>query len=434
MEIKNRQPKFLKQRKFVTVIPIIVLPFIIILFILLGGGKTKSDPAIINLQSGFNTKLPDAHFKKGKEKDKLAIYEDMNKDSAKLAEQIKNDPYYTLEMHDRDTVKSNTTQLQNILQRSAIKYNQPNLSKLQTSTTNVAADSNEQKVFKKIEQLKKALNTKSSQSAGYLSTNNNTNNSSGEVSKLQNLMQMINAKNNERDPEVSDLNNMLDKVMMIQHPEKMQDSMRKLSEKNKTQTFFVSTYPQENTITFLDSQRNSSPSQKIFYGLVEGGDNEEQQKQNAIEAIIPESQTIVSGATIKLRLLNDIFINGIKISKNEFVYGTSSLSNERLKISISSMRFQNNLLPVSLEVYDMDGMAGIYIPGSINRDVSKESADDAIGSIGLNTFDPSVGAQAASAGIQAVKTLASKKIKLIRVTIRSGYKVLLKDNNQKTSS
>ncbi|HSZ86925.1 MAG TPA: conjugative transposon protein TraM [Puia sp.] len=433
MKIKNRQLKFLRQRKFVTVIPIIVLPFIIILFILLGGGKTKSDPGIINQQSGFNTKLPDAHFKKGKEKDKLAIYEDMNKDSAKLAAQIKNDPYYKLEMHGEDTIKNNTMQLQNILQHSASKYNQPGFSNLQTSTSNIAVDSNEQKMSKKIEQLKKALNEKSSQNAGYSSIYNDANNS-GEVSKLQNVMQMINAKNNDHDPEVSDLNNMLDKVMMIQHPEKMQDSMRKLSEKNKTKTFVVSIFPEENNITLLDSQINNSISQKIFYGLAEEGDGGEKQKQNAIEATIPESQTIVSGATIKLRLLNDIFINGIRISKNEFVYGTSSLSNERLKITISSLRSQNNLLPVSLEVYDMDGMAGISIPGSINRDVSKQSADEAISSIGLNTFDPSVGAQAAGAGIQAAKTLASKKIKLIRVTIRSGYKVLLKDNNQKTSS
>ncbi|HSZ85685.1 MAG TPA: conjugative transposon protein TraM, partial [Puia sp.] len=154
-------------------------------------------------------------------------------------------------------------------------------------------------------------------------------------------------------------------------------------------------------------------------------------KQNSIEAVIPENETLVSGATVKLRLLNDIFINGIKIPKNEFVFGMASLSNERLKIVINSIRYQNNILPVSLSVYDMDGMAGIYIPGSINRDVSKESADDAISTIGLTPVDQSVGAQAAVAGIQAAKTLASKKIKLIRVNIRSGYKVLLRDNNQK---
>jgi len=35
--------------------------------------------------------------------------------------------------------------------------------------------------------------------------------------------------------------------------------------------------------------------------------------------------------------------------------------------------------------------------------------------------------QAASAGVQAVKTILSKKIKLVKVTVKAGYKILLKD-------
>jgi hypothetical protein len=46
-------------------------------------------------------------------------------------------------------------------------------------------------------------------------------------------------------------------------------------------------------------------------------------------------------------------------------------------------------------------------------------------------MDPSLGAQAASAGIQAAKTLISKKVKLVKVTVKAGYQVLLRDNNQK---
>jgi conjugative transposon TraM protein len=151
---------------------------------------------------------------------------------------------------------------------------------------------------------------------------------------------------------------------------------------------------------------------------------------NAIEAVIPETQTLVSGSTIKLRLLNDVKINGHLIEKNQFVYGTTSLNNERLKIQFSSIRFGNNILPVSLEAFDLDGLAGIYIPGSINRDVAKQSTDQAIGSIGINSLDPSIGAQAAGAGIQAAKTLLSRKVKLLKVTVKAGYRVLLKDNHQ----
>ena len=103
----------------------------------------------------------------------------------------------------------------------------------------------------------------------------------------------------------------------------------------------------------------------------------------------------------------------------------------QLKINISSIQYQDNILPVSLEVYDIDGLAGIYVPGSISRDVGKQSTDQAVSSIGVTTLDPSLAAQATSAGIQAAKTLISKKVKLVKVTVKAGYQVFLKDNNQK---
>ncbi len=111
-----------------------------------------------------------------------------------------------------------------------------------------------------------------------------------------------------------------------------------------------------------------------------------------------------------------------------FIYGAASVKNERLKIEITSILFGNSILPVSLEVYDMDGQEGIYIPGSINRTVAKESSNNALGGMNATTINPSIGAQAASAGIEAAKSLLSKKIKLVKMTVRAGYKVLLKDN------
>ena len=82
---------------------------------------------------------------------------------------------------------------------------------------------------------------------------------------------------------------------------------------------------------------------------------------------------------------------------------------------------------MELSVYDMDGLDGIYIPGAITRDVAKESADRSIQSIGLTSLDPSLSAQAAGAGIEAAKTLLSKKVRLIKVVVKAGYQVLLRD-------
>ena len=82
----------------------------------------------------------------------------------------------------------------------------------------------------------------------------------------------------------------------------------------------------------------------------------------------------------------------------------------------------------------MDGLKGIYVPGAITRDVAKQSADRSLQTIGVTSLDPSLRAQAASAGIEAAKTLFSKKVKLIRVTVKADYQVLLKDEKQKNTN
>jgi conjugative transposon TraM protein len=418
--------EFLDKRESLLALPLLALPFIIILFIALGGGRKVSREGAVPQAGGINMQLPDAHFKKGKDKDKLGLYEETRRDSVKFREAIKNDPYYSFNPRGgSDTIISISAQLRNILQHPAAKFSQPGLTNLQSSPTNAPAEPNEQEVIKKIEQLKKVLNQKTS--AGIIS---NKTTADPDSRKLQNIMQMINSKSGDADPEVSQLNAMLDKVMLVQHPEQMQDSMKKLAEKNRTATFAVTTALPGENITMLGSPKNEIEGQNAFYGLIDEGPAEPN-AQNCIEAVIPENQSLVSGATVKLRLLQDVYAGGVKIPKDEFIYGTASLSNERLKVMINSIRYQNSIFPVSLSVYDMDGMAGIYIPGSINRDVSKESADEAVSTMGLTPVDESVGAQAAVAGIQAAKTLASRKIRLIRVTVRSGYRVLLRDANVK---
>ena len=149
----------------------------------------------------------------------------------------------------------------------------------------------------------------------------------------------------------------------------------------------------------------------------------------AIEAVIHETQSVVAGSAVKLRLAIDVYINGILIPKGNFIYGTASLENERLSLVVTTIRYQNNLLPVSLSAYDMDGLAGIHIPGSLSRDVAKQSSEQSLQNIDITTLDPSFAAQAANTGLQAAKNLLSKKVKQIKVTLKAGYKVLLKDKN-----
>jgi len=172
----------------------------------------------------------------------------------------------------------------------------------------------------------------------------------------------------------------------------------------------------------------SYPSgQNGFFGLEQ--DNVSQ-TGNAVSAVVHETQTLTAGSTIKLRLLQDIFINGMLIPKETFVFGTCAIQGERLIVDIKTIRFRNSVYPVSMQVFDQDGLSGIYVPGAISRDAAKEGTDQAIQSYDPMSYDPSLGAQAATAGITMAKGFFSKKVKLVKVTVKAGYEVLLLNGNQ----
>ncbi len=405
--------QFLRRRKFLLIVPVLTLPFLVLLFVALGGGKGTNESSANKTISGLNVKLPDAHFKKGNEKSKLSIYEEAGLDSAKWRDRIKNDPYYLLQHHDA----------------SDMSFDSSNLMKRPTGAGVTERDENETRIMEKLAKLKSVIRQKSEPAEVDPRL---TYSSDLKTSSFEKLIP-TKGSGNVHDPRMDQITAMLDKVMAIQHPEIMQDSMARLAKEHSPAAFHVNlNNPSNDPETFGPGNDDELRFSRInrFYDV---SDNLTIQNDldNAIEAIIPETQTLVSGSTIKLRLLNDVRINGHLIAKNQFIYGTTSLSNERLKIQFSSIRCGNSILPVSLEAFDLDGLAGIYIPGSINRDVAKQSTDQAIGSIGINSLDPSIGAQAAGAGIQAAKTLLSRKVKLIKVTVKAGYRVLLKDSKDK---
>ena len=110
---------------------------------------------------------------------------------------------------------------------------------------------------------------------------------------------------------------------------------------------------------------------------------------NAIAAVIPGDQTLVSGGTIPLRLAEDILVHEIRIASGNWFYGTATISGDRLLVHVRSIRDGRDLYPTDLQVYDLDGLPGIHIPDVLSQDVARESATESIGGLNLVTADPS---------------------------------------------
>lgn len=417
----HHSPAFLRKRKMMLVLPILVIPFFTMAFWALGGGKGSTTETPFN-EPGLNLNLPDAKLENDEANDKMSFYELAEKDSIKMQELKRNDPYYKAK---EDTGILATNDLEQLTQNTASKYNQ----RLNTSPYEVSSDNPEQKIMKKLTLLEKEINKEPDLKQQENSASNPTTGKdefSGEVDRLENMMQSM-QKTGSEDPEMEQLNGTLEKILDIQHPQRMKDKLREKSLQQKDVVFAVGKYPPDVNVSLLDTAKGKTNTGVLFYGL----DNKSmlEEEDNTVEAMVHSNQVLVNGAIIKLRLSSDIYINGILIPKGNSVNGIALLNDERLEIEIKSIRSGNSLFPVKLEVYDLDGLQGLYIPGAITRDVAKQSADNSLQLMELTSMDPSFKAQAAAAGINTAKSLLSRKVKQVKVMVKEGYRVLLKDKN-----
>lgn len=152
--------------------------------------------------------------------------------------------------------------------------------------------------------------------------------------------------------------------------------------------------------------------------------------KNTIAACVQGDQTVTDGQTVRLRLLEPMRVSGRTVSRNATLVGTARLQGERLEIGITSLEHQGNIVPVELEVYDNDGQAGIFVPGSMETDAAKEIGANMGSSLGSSiNISTDAGAQLASdlgkGVIQGVSQYISKRMRTVRVHLKSGYRVLL---------
>ena len=426
MEHKTISPKESKKRKMLLVLPLITLPFITILFYTLGGGTMEAMGGKNEIKKGFNFNLPLPKFKEDSALDKMSYYDQAAVDSIKLQELIKKDPNYS----NQKTVQESIGEFPDTdfeVQRFQKGKTGFNSSSFQNR--------NEQKVYQKLQALQKAINQPAiTENYGQdMREFENYGSSKGVSDEIESLEQMMSkmGESHEPDPELKQLGGMLENILDIQHPSRVQERLKQSSDNKKGKLLTVNRKKEEDNVTSLQQEKTdlSSIKSNSFYTVDEHIEQEEH--QNSIEAVIHETQTIVNGSVVKLRLSSDIFLQGTMIPKNTFLYGIATLKGERLEVKINNIQFRNSIFPVELTVYDMDGIDGIYIPGAVSRDVAKASADRSIQTLGLTGLTDSWGAQAAGMGIEAAKSLMSKKVKLIKVVVKAGYQVLLYDEKQK---
>lgn len=157
-----------------------------------------------------------------------------------------------------------------------------------------------------------------------------------------------------------------------------------------------------------------------------------------IKAIIDENIKAVDGSRVRLRLLDDVEINECVVKRGSYLYATmSGFSSGRVKGSITSILIEDELVKVSLSLYDTDGMEGLYVPNSQFRETGKDVASGAVsGNLNMNTgsYGNSLsqwGMQAATNAYQKTSNAIGKAIKKNKVKLKYGTFVYLVNGREK---
>lgn len=179
-----------------------------------------------------------------------------------------------------------------------------------------------------------------------------------------------------------------------------------------------------------DDEFIESFSQPRNMGFLTAAGNEGVKDKNSIRACVNQTVTLTSGREVQIRLLEPMQAGNILIPVNSIVTGACRIGSERMEVTVNSIQYAGNIIPVELQVYDMDGQRGISVPNSDEIRAAKEIASQMAQSAGSSiTITDDAGSQfAADIGkslIQGASQYVSKKMSVVKVTLKANHRLLL---------
>lgn len=141
-------------------------------------------------------------------------------------------------------------------------------------------------------------------------------------------------------------------------------------------------------------------------------------EQSLIKAIIDENIKAVDGSRVRLRLLDDVEIGDRTLPKGTYLYATmSGFGSQRVKGCIKSILVHDELVKVSLSLYDTDGLEGLYVPSSNFRETTKDVASGAMNG-NMNMGNTATGNSLSQWGMQAMTNAYQKTSNAISKAIK----------------
>ena len=156
-----------------------------------------------------------------------------------------------------------------------------------------------------------------------------------------------------------------------------------------------------------------------------------------IRARVDELIKVKNGSRIRIRLSEDVEIDGEILKKGSYLYANvAGFSAQRVLANVTSVMLGGKIRKIDLSVYDLDCMEGFYVPQSNFREVAKDIGAGAmnmnmnINSAGEQTLQ-GMAMQTLQQAMTATTSAISSNIKKNKAKIKFNTEIYLVNNNIK---
>ena len=379
--------EYLIKNKWLFLLPVLALPFIFLIFYVLGGGKgVEAETATKEntVEQGANYDLPDAD-KNIEIYDKMEAYQKDDQQVAQVPEVDVNDTTKQEEVILQDTIARDKTLLNQNADQGQILAHIRN---------------KEKQVQQELQGEPEVRKSGKEPSPQYQS----------------NPMETVVKKKAEPKKSVTPTS----PTTGIEELDEIIDKNVLLSRKNDSLNFYLQ--QAQGRLQQIEAIQNRSFT--LEKKRTSGFNRENTPEQPLIKAEIYETTTVLNGNRVKLRLLEDTRINGQQLPQNSFIYGVCKIKNERLLIEITKMPVENSFVPVKLTICDLDGLEGLYVPDNAARRVYQEVGASTNTSSLMGVTNNPLTYTGIRAADRAAQTML-KRVRLKKVTVKKNTLVYI---------
>jgi Protein of unknown function (DUF3714). len=429
--MKNKQSNLASRRKgvFLLCLPVLIVPLLFLLGMTDRGGEPVEE-----IPKGFNQEMPEVLIRE-KKTSKSEAYS--------LEEKLKREPK-ELEMPaflQKSLVGSGTGLEMGDLDGSALIPESPKKSLPSFAGSDRAGQAEEldpeEAMMNQLRELEKLLSQKPEEliektSKKDLDPLSISEDLTEEKQKWEAMMDGLESKSG-TDPELEQLEGLIDKLVLLQQGMDQPQLKSEFPVSTGMEAVAVSSKHEEVNQSLewkqLPEFQDEAMLSNGFFGL------EEQvytpavsdSFRSTIRAYVSESQEILPGEAVELILDQDLILGSVQIPAGTVLHANTSLAGARLQLQVSGIVWKDQLIPVELKAYGLDGLPGMEIADQKVASQWLDQSAQGVQGMRFNTMGMDWQSQLATTGMEASRSLIRAKSRIRKLQIKAGHPLLLID-------